>query len=44
MSFKKKLQYCTRCLMPETQEGVNFDELGIVLLVNLQKTRCILTG
>ncbi len=29
MSFKNKLQYCTRCLMPETQEGVNFDELGI---------------
>ena len=29
MSFKEKLQYCTRCLMPETQEGVNFDELGI---------------
>ena len=29
MNFKKKLKYCTRCLMPETQEGVNFDELGI---------------
>jgi len=23
------LQYCTRCCMPETQEGVVFDELGI---------------
>ena len=29
MTFKKNLQYCTRCLMPETQEGVKFDELGI---------------
>ncbi|MEK7106902.1 MAG: N-acetyl sugar amidotransferase, partial [Patescibacteria group bacterium] len=23
------LQYCTRCCIPETQEGVAFDELGI---------------
>lgn len=23
------LQYCTRCCIPETQEGVKFDELGI---------------
>lgn len=23
------LQYCTRCCIPETQEGVDFDELGI---------------
>ena len=23
------LQYCTRCAIPETQEGVKFDELGI---------------
>lgn len=23
------LQYCTRCCVPETQEGVKFDELGI---------------
>lgn len=23
------LQYCTRCCVPETQEGVDFDELGI---------------
>ena len=23
------LQYCTRCCIPETQEGVTFDELGI---------------
>jgi N-acetyl sugar amidotransferase len=23
------LQYCTRCCIPETQEGVRFDELGI---------------
>ena len=25
----KNLQYCIRCCMPETQEGVKFDELGI---------------
>jgi N-acetyl sugar amidotransferase len=25
----KKLRYCGRCCMPETQEGVKFDELGI---------------
>ena len=25
----KELQYCTRCCVPETQEGVEFDELGI---------------
>lgn len=23
------LEYCTRCCMPETQEGVTFDEMGI---------------
>jgi len=23
------IRYCTRCCVPETQEGVNFDELGI---------------
>lgn len=23
------LQYCTRCCVPETQEGVDFDEMGI---------------
>lgn len=23
------LQYCTRCCMPETQEGIKFDEMGI---------------
>ena len=25
----KGIRYCTRCCVPETQEGVNFDELGI---------------
>lgn len=25
----KKIKYCTRCCMPETQEGVKFDEFGI---------------
>ena len=25
----KQLKYCTRCCMPETTEGINFDELGI---------------
>ena len=24
-----KLQYCVRCCMPETQEGIEFDEMGI---------------
>jgi N-acetyl sugar amidotransferase len=23
------IKYCTRCCVPETQEGVNFDELGV---------------
>ena len=23
------LQYCTRCCMPETQEGIKFDEMGV---------------
>ncbi len=25
----KSLKYCVRCCMPETQEGIKFDELGI---------------
>lgn len=25
----KNLKYCTRCCMPETSEGINFDEIGI---------------
>jgi len=25
----KQLRYCTRCCMPETSEGITFDELGI---------------
>ena len=25
----RNLHYCTRCCMPETQEGVTFDELGL---------------
>lgn len=25
----KGMKYCLRCCMPETQEGVNFDEMGI---------------
>lgn len=25
----KKLRYCIRCCMPETQEGIKFDEMGI---------------
>ncbi len=27
--YEGTLQYCTRCCMPETQEGVSFDEMGI---------------
>ena len=23
------IKYCTRCCMPETEEGVEFDEMGI---------------
>ncbi len=26
-----KFQYCTRCCMPETTEGIQFDEMGICL-------------
>jgi N-acetyl sugar amidotransferase len=25
----RKLRYCVRCCMPETQEGITFDEMGI---------------
>lgn len=25
----KKIRYCTRCCMPETQNGIDFDELGV---------------
>lgn len=24
-----KIKYCTRCCMPETQEGIQFDSMGI---------------
>ncbi len=27
--FIKGIKYCTRCCMPETQEGIQFDEMGI---------------
>ena len=27
--FGQELQYCVRCCMPQTQEGLQFDELGI---------------
>lgn len=27
--FAGKLQYCVRCCIPETQEGVSFDDMGI---------------
>jgi N-acetyl sugar amidotransferase len=27
--FEGILHYCTRCCMPETQEGVSFDQLGV---------------
>ena len=29
MSVIKNIQYCIRCCVPETQEGVQFDEVGI---------------
>ena len=25
----KGIKYCTRCCVPETQEGVQFDEMGV---------------
>ena len=28
------IQYCTRCCMPETTEGIEFDELGICRACN----------
>ena len=27
--YEDKLQYCTRCCLPETMEGITFDELGV---------------
>jgi N-acetyl sugar amidotransferase len=27
--YQDKLQYCTRCCLPETMEGITFDELGV---------------
>jgi len=27
--FDKSLRYCTRCCMPETMEGISFDEFGV---------------
>lgn len=27
--FEKTLQYCTRCCLPETAEGIVFDEMGL---------------
>ena len=30
----KGIQYCTRCCMPETTEGIDFDELGICRACN----------
>jgi N-acetyl sugar amidotransferase len=27
--YQNKLQYCTRCCLPETMEGITFDEFGV---------------
>ena len=27
--FEKRLRYCARCCLPETMEGITFDEIGI---------------
>jgi N-acetyl sugar amidotransferase len=27
--YEDKLQYCTRCCLPETMEGITFDEFGV---------------
>ena len=33
-----KLQYCTRCCMPETNEGNEFDDMGICKACTCIKT------
>jgi len=33
------LQYCVRCCIPETQEGVQFDEMGICLACQSQEQK-----
>ncbi len=27
--IEDKIQYCTRCCLPETMEGITFDEFGV---------------
>ena len=34
-----ELKYCTRCCMPETNEGMEFDELGICLACRSQEQK-----
>ena len=38
------LQYCTRCCIPETQEGVKFDDLGICQACQSSEQKSISTG
>ncbi|MBL7074367.1 hypothetical protein ISS37_03900 [candidate division KSB1 bacterium] len=35
----KNLRYCTRCCMPETNEGIQFDEMGICLACRSSKQK-----
>lgn len=35
----KKIKYCTRCCLPETVEGISFDELGICTACRSQEQK-----
>ena len=35
---------CVRCNMPETAEGMQFDEMGICRACQSQEKKCILIG
>lgn len=37
--YKNYLQYCTRCCMPSSNEGMQFDELGICLACRAQEQK-----
>ena len=37
--YKDFLQYCTRCCMPSSNEGMQFDELGICLACRAQEQK-----
>lgn len=37
--YKDFLKYCTRCCMPSSNEGMQFDELGICLACRAQEQK-----